>query len=260
MRKLAVPMVASVLIALAFLGGCGGDSETGASGPPSPASPPSQGPPSQPQGPASATPGDTQTAAPDGAIETRPGGPHDPAHATEGGPEHGDEGPGHTEPPGAFPAPRPDLGARPAPAGDQQGIEQAVRSYIGGLNAHDGKLVCRTLAPSALTGIDLPVRRGGCAASVTASIGFAEPGGQPEWRHTRLVDSDSVVLVKGGGGRLTGTVVHLFRGSREPSIEDDVIYLERSGSRWLIAQPSTTFYRAIGVGDVPLSALTPPRN
>ena len=110
----------------------------------------------------------------------------------------------------------------------------------------------------ALADVRLPERRGSCQASLDASIGHAAPGGAPRWLHTRLVDADAVVLVQGGDGRLTGTVVHRFAGSREPSIEDDVVYLRRVGEVWLIVKPSASFYRAIGARDVPLSALTPP--
>lgn len=207
-----------------------------------------------PTAPQSAQPGAPRPSAPDDAIETRPGGPKDPGHEQKGG-----DGEHHKEPPGAFPPPRPDPGAAPAGAVAQQGVGRAVRSFIGALDARDGARVCSLLAPGFLKRVDLPVDRGSCAPSVTASIGFAEPGGQPRWRGTSLVDAGSIVLVRGGDARLTGTVVHRFAGSREPSIEDDVIYLRRSGSRWLIVQPSSTFYRAIGVGDVPLSALAPPR-
>jgi hypothetical protein len=49
-----------------------------------------------------------------------------------------------------------------------------------------------------------------------------------------------------------------FADNREPSIEDDVIYLRRGAGRWLIAKPNATLYRAIGVGNIPPSALAPP--
>ncbi len=54
-------------------------------------------------------------------------------------------------------------------------------------------------------------------------------------------------------------VVHRFRGEREPSIEDDLIYLRYTAGHWLVAKPSSTFYRAIGARDVPLRAITPPQ-
>ena len=244
MRK-SLPALAPAVLSLALLGGCGGDDETTSASSP-PGSPPSA--------PASAQPGGPRPPAPDDASETRPGGPGDPAHGSQDG-----EGPGHKEPPGAFPPPRPQQGTHPAGTAEKQGITETVDAFIRALDAHDGQTVCALFVPGALRQIHLPVRKGGCAPSVSASIGFAEPGGQPRWRGTRLVDSDSDVIVRGGDGRLTGTVVHRFAGSREPSIEDDVIYLRRSGGRWLIAKPSSTFYRAIGVGDVPLSALTPPK-
>ena len=42
-------------------------------------------------------------------------------------------------------------------------------------------------------------------------------------------------------------------------MEDDIVYLARVGERWLVAKPSATLYRAVGVADVPPSVLAPPR-
>lgn len=55
------------------------------------------------------------------------------------------------------------------------------------------------------------------------------------------------------------TVVTTYADDREPSIEDDVVYLRREGGRWLIEQPSATLYRAIGTAEVPPQVLSPPR-
>lgn len=181
--------------------------------------------------------GDKRPPAPDDAISDRPGGPGDP------GPESPSSG----------------GGTRPASASDERRIERTVRRYVATLNADDGRGLCRLLAPAALRGVKLPERRGSCAASLRASIGHPPPDGAPRWLGTRVVDADSVVLVRGGDGRFTGTVVHRFAGAREPSIEDDVVYLRRVGGDWRLAKPSASFYRAIGARDVPITALTPPR-
>ena len=178
-----------------------------------------------------------------------------------GGPASGlSSGPG-TAPSGAQPAGGPqDLGATtPASGAQRRAIVREVHGYFGAIDAGDGAAVCALLAPGALRRVKLPVRRPSCAASLRASIGHPGPAGSPRWLRTRLVDADSVVTIEGGLGRFTGTVVHGFAGSREPSIEDDVIYLRRSGrGRWLIAKPSATFYRAIGYPDVPIAALRAP--
>ncbi len=58
--------------------------------------------------------------------------------------------------------------------------------------------------------------------------------------------------------RLTTTVTHHFSDRKYVSVEDDVIYLERVGGRWLLAKPSATFYRAVGYGEPPLRAFSPP--
>ena len=66
------------------------------------------------------------------------------------------------------------------------------------------------------------------------------------------------VAIDGPIARVTATTVTRFTDNREPSVEDDLIYLRSQGGRWLIAQPSTTLYRAIGVGDIPPEVLAPP--
>ena len=58
--------------------------------------------------------------------------------------------------------------------------------------------------------------------------------------------------------RVTATVSHDFSDRPEPSVEEDVIYLDRVGDAWLVAKPSASFYRAIGYPEPPLRALTPP--
>ena len=42
------------------------------------------------------------------------------------------------------------------------------------------------------------------------------------------------------------TVTHHFSDRKYVSVEDDVIYLQRVGGRWLLAKPSATLYRAVG--------------
>jgi hypothetical protein len=175
---------------------------------------------------------DERPPAPDDVIEDRPGGPGD------------DDGQG-------------DETTEPSPS-DELLIERTVKSYIAALNHDDGEGLCALLAPGALRGVELPARRGSCAATMRASIGQPPPQGAPRWLGTKLVDADAIVLVQGGDGRLTGTVVHRFAAAREPSIEDDVVYLRKIGDVWLLAKPSASFYRAIGARDVPITALTPP--
>ena len=52
--------------------------------------------------------------------------------------------------------------------------------------------------------------------------------------------------------------MHRFSDRSYRSIEEDVIYLDRVGGRWLLAKPSGTLYRAVGYPEPPLRALTPP--
>ena len=183
-------------------------------------------------------PGHSKTAQPPAAVPTS-----DPDHggaAGEASPEAAAEGPETGELSGA----------------DQQAVSRVMSAYVDALNRRDAAVVCSSFA-AAIRLSELPRRHGGCVGSVGASLGSRPPGGGPAWRRTRIVEV-SAVSVEGGGARVTATVIHRFRDRRQPSIEEDVIYLDRIGRRWLLAKPSGTFYRAVGYADVPLRALTPP--
>jgi hypothetical protein len=90
-----------------------------------------------------------------------------------------------------------------------------------------------------------------------ASIGTPASGGAPVWRKTTLVAVKPEDLGD-GRARITATVTHHFSDRKYVSVEDDVIYLERLGGRWLLAKPSATLYRAVGYESPPLGAFTPP--
>jgi hypothetical protein len=144
------------------------------------------------------------------------------------------------------------------PPGDAEAVEQATREYVAAINAGNGIAVCARMRPLAVPLRDLPRRRGGdCALSVRDSIGFRRPGGIPWWRETEVTGVKEVSVGE-GQARVTASVVHIFRDRDYPSVEEDVIYLVKDGPRWLVAQPSGTFYRAIGYPEPPLRSLRPP--
>ena len=181
---------------------------------------------------------------PPGAVE-----PADPE-------EEQAEGPAATEA-------SPEAGAQgPESTGELSGEDRttavaAVSDYIRALDRHDATGVCALLAPGALDLGALPRRRGGCSRSLQASIGTRPRGGGPAWRKTTLVAVKPEDLGD-GRARITATVTHHFSDRRYVSVEDDVIYVERLGGRWLLAKPSATLYRAVGYESPPLEAFTPP--
>jgi hypothetical protein len=181
-----------------------------------------------------------------------------PPEATgTGSKEHPDEGAGAGagEASPEAPAVGPDTGEL---AGiDEEVVTQTVRFYIDALDRHDARLVCELLEPGALRLSELPVRRGGCASSLAASIGHRRPGGTPAWKRTTIAEIRAV-SVEGVGARVTATVVHRFADRSYTSVEDDVIYLRPAGERWLLAKPSATLYRAVGYPEPPLRAFRPP--
>lgn len=170
------------------------------------------------------------------------------------------------DPPKAETSPPPEAdpdGLVPGPSGPppksnaEQNVADAARGYVQALDLRHGGAVCRSFAPDALARLKFPARRRGCAATVEASLGFKHRGGLPIWEHSEMTDSISA-SVEGQSARVVATVFTQYADVREPSIEDDVIYLTRIGRRWLIAKPSATIHRAIGIADVPASVLTPP--
>jgi hypothetical protein len=134
--------------------------------------------------------------------------------------------------------------------------DRTARAYILGLDARDGEAVCDLLAPGVIEQIELPEPRGDCAASLEASIGYRDPRGLPVWEGA-TVPNLRVSALDDGAATVVATVVSHF-ADREDSVEDDLVYLSRAADRWLIAKPSATLYRAVGIADVPPSVLSPP--
>jgi hypothetical protein len=131
----------------------------------------------------------------------------------------------------------------------------SVRAYVAALSAGDGGKVCARLAPGAIDQLKLPKPSPKCDVALDRSIGYHDPKGPPAFR------SASVRRVKvqqqGARARVVATVVTRYASQRRPSTDDDIVYLKRSRAGWLILQPSTTLYRAVGL-EPPLSALKPP--
>lgn len=147
----------------------------------------------------------------------------------------------------------------PAPRLDpeQRQVTRVVSAYVAALNDRDGGGACRLFVPGAVAEVDFPRDRGTCAASLSASIGYRDPRGFPVYDRSRVGRVPSVTI-DDSEARVVATTVTHFAGNREPSVEDDLIYLRSQGGRWLIAQPSATLYRAIGAGDIPPEVLAPP--
>jgi hypothetical protein len=170
--------------------------------------------------------------------------------------EEGAEGPAATEASPESPASGPRQTGE-LPDADRAAVTAVVGNYIAALNRHDAARVCALIAPGALPMGDLPRRRGGCRSLLRASIGSRPADGGPAWRRTAIVELKPEALGD-DRARVTSTVTHRFSDRKYVSVEDDVIYLERIGGRWLLAKPSATLYRAVGYGEPPLRAFSPP--
>lgn len=162
--------------------------------------------------------------------------------------------PPEDDPQGLTPGP-----SGPAPeSAEERAAARAARGYVEALDDRDGNEVCDAFSPGALDTLEFPESRPSCATTVEASLGFSDQRGRPVWAHSEMTEAVSAE-VNGEEARVVATVFTEYADIREPSIEDDIIYLTRAGERWLIAKPSSTIYRAIGIADVPPSVLAPPR-
>jgi hypothetical protein len=148
----------------------------------------------------------------------------------------------------------------------ERSAARTVRRYVDALDHRDGAAVCDLLAPGALDAVKMPVARGSCAASLDASIGYRDPRGFPVWDRTKILKLRKVE-VDGPSAKVVVSIVTDFSDQgRDPSYEDDIVYLTRAGGntgrsgtpRWLVAKASSTLYRAVGTADVPLAVLSPP--
>jgi poly-gamma-glutamate synthesis protein (capsule biosynthesis protein) len=164
-------------------------------------------------------------------------------------------------------AERPEAGEdREAPSGSRRvgrraaaAAEDAYARYVTAINERDGAALCALLPPDAIDDLKPPVERDGCAATLRASIGYADPRGYPVWKSTALTGFEGSSVSRDlASARLTASIITEFADRSEPSIESDIAYLERSGSGWRLAKPSSAIYRAIGRPEPPPIAITPP--
>jgi hypothetical protein len=185
----------------------------------------------------------------------------------DGGAEAGGGASSASGPSGGEPAPPPEgkpsgpaeSGSRdPRQTARERAAAHTVRELVAALDAGAGARVCGLLAPGAIGDVKLPRERGSCAASLSASIGYRDPRGLPVWKGAKLTAIRSIEI-DGERAKVVATTATTFADRDELSVEDDVVYLVRRGGRWLVAKPSSTLYRAVGIADVPPSVLSPPR-
>lgn len=228
--KLGAIGIAAALLALAGCGGSGGEDRATTAATAS----------------GTVAPGHAKV---NGKLPTGAVGPVDTAEAAA-------EGPAATEASPESPANGPGSSGE-LPGVDRSAVTAIVRDYVAALDRRDAAKVCALAARASLPLSDLPRRRGDCRASLRASIGSRPPGGGPAWRRTQVVSLKPERLGD-DRARVTATVTHHFSDRKYVSVEDDVIYLERTGDRWLLAKPSATLYRAVGYAQPPLRAFSPP--
>jgi hypothetical protein len=136
-----------------------------------------------------------------------------------------------------------------------QAAEHTVQAYLTWIDRGQGGRLCKLIDEQALENLRLPIRGGGCGRALSASIGYRDPRGLPVFDGVRLRELS--IRLRGRNARALATVSVTFRDRGAPSVEDDVIYLERRAGNWIVAKPSATLYRAIG-DEVPPSALASP--
>jgi len=184
--------------------------------------------------------------------------PPEPAGENDGDEAGGNGGPDvprtENDPQGLEPGP-----SGPAPSSeDETKAAAAARAYVEAIDDRDGSGVCDAFEPADPGEfLDLPVRRDSCPASFEASFAYKGKDGQPVWKSSELT-GDISAQIDGDSARVVATVFTKYADIRQPTIEDDIVYLSRAGDGWLVVKPSSTLYRAVGIADVPLAALEPP--
>ncbi len=131
-----------------------------------------------------------------------------------------------------------------------------VNGYVEALSDRDGARACALLAEGALDEVKLPRPRGDCASSLDASIGYRNPRGLPVWESAE-VEAIASLDVGAQDATVIPTVFTRFADRNEPSVEDDPVYLQREGNGWIVAKPSVTLYRAVGL-EAPPEVLVAP--
>lgn len=153
-------------------------------------------------------------------------------------------------------APEPTDVARQRAAAD---AEAAYRAYVTAINEADGAALCDLLPPNAVEALKPPEQAASCAGSLGESIGYRDPRGYPVWRKTTISGIESAVVSRElDSSRLSAAIVTEFADRSQPSVESDIVYLERSGGAWRLAKPTAALYRAIGRPELPPSVITPP--
>ncbi len=144
------------------------------------------------------------------------------------------------------------------PAERLAAVRQVVGNYATAVNERDGAALCDLFVDGALDRVDLPVRGANCSASLSASIGYADPRGLPVFESVELGRAPAIRF-DGRSARVTIPIATSFTDRGNSSFEDDLIYLVNHRDKWRIEAPSIILYRAIGVADLPLSLLRAPR-
>lgn len=161
--------------------------------------------------------------------------------------------PPEQDPEGLVPGPSGDL----PETDDEEEAARAARSFVNAIDSRDAGAVCDAFASGALEGFRFPATGGSCERSVSRSLGFRGGRGQPVWSSSEVTNAISAEI-DGNAARVVATIFTEYADVREPTIEDDIIYLTRSGDEWLVAKPSLTLYRAVGDSDAPPSVISPP--
>lgn len=149
----------------------------------------------------------------------------------------------------------------PPSTGEERTAALTAQGFIVAIDDRDARAICRALTPEAANRLELPETGNNCATSVEASIGFADPRGFPVWESSNPAGPISAELdEEATRATVVLTVATRYADGREPTVEDDIIYLVRptDSDPWQVSGFGTTLLRAIGTGDIPPSALAPP--
>jgi len=161
----------------------------------------------------------------------------------------------------AGPGPRGKLPPLPAHYADTP--QQAVKTYVAAINAHDGKTICRLFLPSVEA--QLVARHDPCWLVVRGHIGYGEEGSTPLFQHATLDRIGKSYTRESEGIAFTALPIDVrlrYRSQRYSStfrkIElHDIAWFERTDAGWRLAKPSESLYASFS-GNVPADVLDVP--
>jgi hypothetical protein len=151
----------------------------------------------------------------------------------------------------------------PLPAHEADTPEQAIRTYLAAINAHDGKTLCELFTPSARATFRNQLVP--CWQTVSGHIGYGEESSTPLFQRVELITIGSRYTRTNYGAKFSAAPIDLdvhytnvgsSQGAAGARLHD-LVWFQQTKTGWRIAKASKTLYAAFS-GNAPQDVLAPP--